>query len=116
MSTFSRLFFASLVAAASAAPASAQIDPGLNVIVQAEVEQGQVFVPEDQDACTYMEYWYLYEGYAYPSLENRASITVTPVQDTYDGSLERFVEANKRAHPRGTLVEVASVEHREGCK
>ena len=104
-----------LLALLAANPAAAQLDPGAKVIVQYDRIAGEIYVEEGQDTCVYVEHWFLFEDYQYPSERNGASFTVTPTADPY-GSVERFLAAQRSAHSRGTYVEVSSVEHRDGCK
>lgn len=103
-----------LFALALTRPAQAQIDIGWQLSIQQDGrEAGQILVPEKQDRCHYVEYWFLYEGFEFVSLRSGASFEVA-TQDRA-GDLDAFLDGLWRAHPEGRLIISDSTETREGC-
>lgn len=68
----------------SAAPASAQLDPGNFDIRQGGVLVGQIFVPERGAAAQhYVEHWVVSAAYVFPSPENRVATEIIPADRRY---------------------------------
>lgn len=94
--------------------ASAQIMLMVGTIAQGEREVGQIFVPEHEEACKYVEYWFLYEDFTFLGPRDRGEFTVR--SEGAPGSYEAWERAMFEAHPKGKLLTSVSVETREGCK
>lgn len=114
------LAVASLALALLATSTIAQIDPNqlgpcTLAVYQQDRVVGKIYVAPRQDPCRYVENWFLFEDYVYPSAGNGASFSVEPTGTTYR-SLEGFLREMKAAHPAGTHIDVFSAEHREGCE
>lgn len=104
-----------ILGALFAAPAYAQLDPGLRyLIVQDGMEAGQILVPPDQDACKYVEYWFVYEDFTFVGLRSGASFSVEPAERADDH--ERFVKEMWEAHPKGKLLTSVATESGPGCE
>ncbi|MES2639560.1 MAG: hypothetical protein V4850_08740 [Myxococcota bacterium] len=112
--TRSRLFLTAVLALAGlqSAPAAAQIDPGDFVLYQGGREAGEVFVPAGQDPAHYVEYWFLYEGFAFVDVRTDASFALRPAADA-ERDLDVWMRAAWAAHPKGRLMESWSTETRE---
>lgn len=68
----------------TAAPASAQLDPGNFDIRQGSVLVGQIYVPERGEAAQhYMEHWMVSAAYVFPSLQNRVATEIIPAGRRY---------------------------------
>lgn len=112
--TRSRLFLTAVLAIAGlrSAPAAAQIDPGDFVLYQGGREAGEVFVPAGQDPAHYVEYWLLYEGFAFVDVRTDASFALRPAADA-ERDLASWMRSVWEAHPKGRLMESWSTETRE---
>jgi hypothetical protein len=96
----------------SAAPATAQLDPGTKTLWQLDrgkwSQRGQIFVPIKDDRDHYLEHWILYPGYTYPSQSvdvtmRFAAAAPTPSEQEFlaqkfpDGARYVLVEAHEYA-------------------
>jgi len=99
-----------------ALPTFAQLDVGSYQLEQDGITVGQIFVPErDPEDCTYREYWYLHEGYVYPSRSNGVGFTLEADAEATTQSVEEFLAEVEAKNPGGRLVIVDSTEIRQGC-
>jgi hypothetical protein len=112
--TRSRLFLTAVlvIAGLRSAPAFAQLDPGDFVLYQGGREAGEVFVPAGQDPTHYVEYWFLYEGFAFVDVRTDASFALRPAADA-ERDLASWTRAVWAAHPKGRLMQSWSTETRE---
>lgn len=94
--------------------AQAQIDPGLFQIFQRGIEVGQIYVPLRSDSCQYVEHWYLFGNYTYPSARNPVGLLIKPAAKHF-ADVEKFKAAMRKLEPNGTHIEVAATEQRPKC-
>jgi hypothetical protein len=112
---FKRFALALVTLSLSCAAVWAQMDPGQMVIVQGGFEAGAIDVADGRDKCSYVEHWYLFENYVYPSGRNGGGFTVKS-EEVRHPDLTSWLREMTKQHPRGTHVEVLSVERRDGCE
>lgn len=95
--------------------AQAQIDPGNFQIFQRGIEVGRIYVPLRSASCQYVEHWYLFSNYTYPSARNPVSLLIKPGAKPF-ADIEKFKASMREFDPRGTHIEVAATEHRQKCE
>lgn len=97
-------------------PAHAQIGVGFLVaIVQDDVERGQVYVPPDQDACRYVEYWFVYEDFDFVSARSEASFSLKVLDKAREAESWGWEKQMWEAHPKGRLFVSTATETGPGC-
>ena len=96
--------------------ALAQVDPGLHEIHQLDHLVGTIFVPDRKpEACSYIEYWYLFKEYSYPGAHNLIATVIEPTEDKGFPDLESFKRAMTEQYPGGYLIDVKATEKRPDC-
>ena len=96
--------------------ALAQVDPGLREIHQLDHLVGTIFVPDrEPEACSYVEYWYLFKEYSYPGAHNLIATVIQPTEDKGFPDLESFEHYMGKVYPGGYIVEVEATEWRDEC-
>jgi hypothetical protein len=109
------LFTAALVGLIAASPAQAQLDYGKRyIIVQDRQVLGEVLVPDGQDHCSYVEYWFVHEGFTFVGPSSGASFTVEVVGKAEE--LEGWEAALWAEHPGGRMLLSKATESRPGCR
>lgn len=105
------LLILGLLAAFWAPVGWAQVDPGMHTLHQNDRLVGLIFVPSrDTDACTYVEHWFLFDDYRYPSPNHPVRTTLrTPDRLTFE-TLDRL------ARGAGHWVTVEATEERSECR
>lgn len=93
-----------------ATESQAQMEAGVMRIIQNGREVGQIYVPaRSAGSETYMEYWFLYPGYVYPSAaQTKLETRIVAAGENFI-SLEEY-RRNAKFEPGTRLVEVASRE------
>lgn len=112
-----RLASLTALSLALTAPAYAQIDIGDRaVLIQDGVEMGQIYVPPDQDPCNAVEYWFLYEDFAFVSTRTGASFTVKALDEARDPESWGWERQMWEAHPKGRLLVTTAVDADPACR
>ena len=78
--------------------------------------------PREAGACSYKEYWYLFENYPnpYPGSSNPLQMVITMVPQAeipkYAKTYKSFLRNMKRKHPGGYMIVMTARELRPECR